>query len=202
MSMKMLLTKPNSVPPNGFRWVDPVDGWTAHAWSYDAWVDLVKHHLQANNRSIPESIEDDMQTQLCMMLPAGWCNYDDPNRPRVSTDFSWGDLISGLKTFASWIASGCQYVLQEEADRRAQICGRCYLNVHVEGCGSCHKLAADVTKNRHTKYDFALKACAACHCLLKAKVHFEISTLDKAPTDQALLPNFCWLKKDGQNYRG
>jgi hypothetical protein len=199
---KQQLIKVNNVPPDGFRWVDPLDGFVAHAWSYDAWLDLSKAHFQANNRAIPPTLEADMQDQLCQTLPPDWCNFDDPNRPRVSTSLEWADVLNGLRTFASWITGGAQYVTSEEANRRALICSRCYLNTNVTGCASCHKLVADVTKNRHTKYDFALKACAACKCLLQAKVHFPIETLDRNPTVQELYPSFCWLKKGGENYRG
>jgi len=201
--MKLSLTKTNNVPPEpGFRYVFPEDGYVAQAWTYDAWINVAKHHLQANNKPVPDDLEEQMQNQLCQTLPPGWCDYDDPQRPRISTDFSWTDMVNGLKVFASWIADGCSYVSQEEATRRALICSRCYMNVNVEGCGSCQKLAAEVTKSRSTKYDFALKACAVCHCLLKAKVWFPTEILDRSNVSQELYPDFCWNRKDGQNYRG
>jgi len=174
----------------------------AHAWAYNDWIPLQKAHLTANGREIPIDLEVQMQDQLCKTLPPNWCSYDDPNRPRPTVNLGWNDVIDGLTTFASWIAGGCQYVNQSEADRRALICSKCYLNVNVEGCSNCHKAVAEVTKSRHSKYDFALKACAACKCLLKAKIHFPIETLDKAGTDQQLFPDFCWLKKGGENYGG
>lgn len=201
--MKLRLIKEQGpCPPDGFRYVDPHDGWVAHAWSYNDWVELYLQHLRANEREVPGTLGEDMQDQLCQTLPPGWCSFDDPTRPRATTSLGWGDVLAGLKTFSNWILQGLSYVEQEEADRRALICSRCYLNVHVDGCGSCHKIVAEVTKSRKSKYDFALKACAACKCLIRAKIHFPLSILDKADTVQELYPDHCWLKKGGENYYG
>lgn len=198
-----LINEQGPCPPNGFRWVDPEDGWVAHAWAYNDWIPLAKSHLSANNRPIPGDLEEQMQNQLCQTLPPGWCNYDSEQRPRPQVDLGWGDVLGGLATFARWIQSGLQYVPQDEADRRALICSRCYLNVHVEGCGACHKAVAEVTKSRKSKYDFALKACAVCKCLLRAKVHFPLDTLNKNNDNlQPMYPSHCWLKEGGDNYRG
>lgn len=202
MNTKLSLIKRTICPPDGFRWVDPVDGWVDHAWDYDSWVQFAKNHLQANNRDVPAELAIEMENQLCKTLPPGWCNFDDPNRPRPSTGLGWGDVTKAVATFSRWIASGCRYVTQEESERRALICTKCYLNVTVEGCGACHKAVETIVKGVKTKYDFALKACAVCKCLLRAKVHFPIDTLEGEGTNQALYPDFCWLKKDGENYRG
>jgi hypothetical protein len=202
--MKLSLIKTQGpCPPDGFRYVDPEDGFVAHAWTYNDWVPLQQSHLSANNREVPPDLGEQMQDQLCKTLPPGWCNYDSDSRPRPTTSLGWGDVLGGLQTFAKWISGGAGYVSQEEADRRALICSRCYLNVHVEGCGACHKAVAEVTKDRKTKYDFALKACAVCKCLLKAKVHFPMETLDmNRDAVQEMYPEHCWLKKTGPNYRG
>lgn len=198
-----LIKEQGPCPPDGFRYVDPEDGFVAHAWTYNDWVPIEAHHLAVNNRPIPDNLGLLMQDQMCKTLPPGWCNYDDPNRPRPSVSLGWGDVLGGIAVFARWISGGAKYVDQEEADRRAQICSRCYLNVNVDGCGACHAAVAEVTKDRKTKYDFTLRACAACKCLLKAKVHFPIETLDTENLSvQELYPDFCWLKKGGENFNG
>jgi len=190
-------------PPDGYRYVDPVSGFVAHAWNYADWINEEKAHLRANNREIPATLEADMQHQLCLTLRPGFCLYDDPNRPRPSVGLSWNDVSSGLKTFARWIAKGCKYVSQAEADRRAEICSRCYLNVGVSGCSGCGQAVKEVIADKKSKYDAVLKSCAVCKCFLQAKVHFPIETLD---TDnekmQEMYPGFCWLNKESENYRG
>lgn len=189
-------------PPDGYRYVFPEDGFLCHAWTYVDWVEVAKRHLQANGKEIPPDLEQKMQDQLCLTLPPGFCLYDDDNRPRPNMSLEWGDVASGLKTFARWIAEGCQYVSQAEAERRAAICSRCYLNVNVQGCSGCQKAVSEVIGKKQTKLDNTLRNCAVCKCFLKAKVHFPISTLD---TDrekvQQMYPEFCWLNKESENYR-
>ena len=186
-------------PPDGYRYVFPETGHTVHAWTYYDWVQAAKDHLAANSLPVPDQLGERMQHQLCMTLPPGWCDYDDPNRPRPSTSLTWNDVAGGVATFTRWLAAGAKSVVQDEADRRALICSRCYLNVNVQGCAGCHKAVVEVVRNRKTKYDFALRSCAACRCFLRAKVHFPLSILDKSGVDQALYPSFCWLKLNGPN---
>jgi hypothetical protein len=198
-----LIDKWGACPPDGYRYVDPLSGFVAHAWTYVDWINVQKAHLFANNREIPATLEADMQKQLCETLPPGFCFYDDPDRPRPLTALSYDDVVSGLKTFARWIGSGCKYVPQTEAERRATICTRCYLNVNVQGCAGCQKAVQEVVRNRATKQDALLRTCAVCRCFLRAKVHFPIDTLDTASHKvQQMYPDFCWLNKDSENYRG
>jgi hypothetical protein len=144
-----------------------------------------------------------MEHQLCQGLPPGWCLYDDPSRPRPSTSLSWNDVSAGVKTFARWIAGGAKYVQQNEAERRAVICSRCYLNVNVQGCSGCAQLVKEVVGDKKTKHDGSLRSCAVCKCFLKAKVHFPIETLDtQSEKVQSMYPGFCWLNKESENYRG
>jgi len=102
-----------------------------------------------------------------------------------------------MKALGKLMLGLIDFVPQEEADRRAKICGSCYYNVHAEGCSGCAKIASLITgpvANRHTKYDSMLKVCAVCRCNVVAKVHFP---LDQIPTDdrqQTLFPDFCWQK--------
>jgi hypothetical protein len=190
-------------PPDGFRYVFPQDGFVCHAWTYQDWVQTARNHLTANQAEVPLSLEEEMQHQLCLTLPPGWCAYDDDNRVRPSTSLEWNDVMEGLKTFARWIAQGCQYVAQSEADRRAEICSRCYLNVNVQGCTGCQKAVQEVVGAKSSKYDDALRTCAVCRCFLRAKVHFPISTLDtESRKMQQMYPGFCWLNKLSENYRG
>jgi len=191
-------------PPDGYRYVDPFDGWVCHAWDYRTWVEQEEKHLSANDREIPLDLGESMQEQLCKTLPPGWCMHDDPNRPRVnSVGLTWQDLARGVETFARWMASGMRYVEKKEAERRALICTRCYFNTHIDGCAGCQKLVAEVTTGKETKYDFSLFGCGVCKCVLKAKVHFPLEILDKENSSlQELYPEHCWLKKGGPNYHG
>jgi hypothetical protein len=180
-----------------------VDGYISHAWTYVDWIAEQQRHLIANQREIPPTLEADMQEQLCLTLPEGWCLYDDPRRRRPLTSISFSDVAAGLKTFAKWIAGGMKYVEAAEAERRALICTRCYLNVNIEGCSGCKQAVEETIGDRKTKVDGALRACAVCKCFLRAKVHFPLDTLDtQSDKVQEMYPGFCWLNKESVNYRG
>jgi hypothetical protein len=196
-------------PPDGFRYVFPETGFLAHAWTYIDWVNVAAAHVQANPDKFPQYREGFrnlplvMQDQLCKTLPPGWCLYDDPARRRPSTTIYFSDVTAGLKTFARWIAGGCKYVEQSEANRRAVICTRCYLNVDVQGCAGCKEAIKEVIGDKKTQHDGSLRSCAVCKCFLKAKVHFPMDTLDTESKEvQEMYPGFCWLNKEGENYRG
>jgi hypothetical protein len=198
---RLCLSKPTVSPPDGFRYVFPQDGYVAHAWIYQDWIMEAVKHCQANNITPTDTLPADMEEQLCLSLPPGWCNYDDPQRPRINPSMTWDDVKGGLSTFAAWIAQGLQYVSQTEAERRALICSRCYYNISVQGCAACHAAADAVVRAKKTKHDSYLRACGVCKCLLRAKVWFQQETLDPgAEKLQDLYPDFCWLRKDGPNY--
>lgn len=197
-----LINQWGECPQGGYRYVFPDDGYVAHAWTYVDWVQAARNHLLANGKTIPSTLEADMEHQLCLTLRPGYCLYDDEKRPRPNVNLEWNDVMDGLKTFARWVKGGCDYASQEEAERRAAICSRCYLNVHVNGCSQCGKLVTEVVGERKTKLDTSLRNCAVCKCFLRAKVHFPQKVLDtEKPGVQQMYPDFCWLKKDGENYR-
>jgi hypothetical protein len=181
--------------------VDPVSGFTAHAWTYADWVQAEIDHLQINRREVPIDLAAQMEDQLCQTLDPGWCMFDDPARPRVSTELTWSDMTRGLQTFGRWLGSGLKTVPQSEADRRALICSRCYLNVHIEGCSNCQKLVKEVSGSLSSRHDASLKGCAVCKCVLKVKVHLPQSVLDRENEKlQEFYPVHCWLNKDSVNY--
>ncbi len=203
--MKLSLVKEQGpCPPDGFRYVFPEDGFVCHAWTYNDWVALAKAHLQANNSVPPEDLEAQMQDQLCKTLPPGWCLYDQDDRPRATVLLDWGTVATALSTFAGWISSGCKFVSQAEADRRADICSKCYLNVNISGCAACQKLIGETIGERRTKFDASLRGCAVCKCTLRAMVHFRLDDLKKTAHQKELylqVPH-CWLNPESGNYRG
>ena len=200
MSQLSLLNRSVCPPEPGFRYVFPEDGYAAVSWTHDAWLADALGHARANNLTEPTLSQ--MEHQLCQTLPPNWCLYDDPNRPRAGLQMEWSDVLRGTETLSRWLLGGKQSVNPEEAERRALVCANCYLNVHVGGCSWCQKAVIDLTGALKTKYDFALRTCAACKCALKLKVHLPQNILDREDQQlQEIVPAFCWLKKGGTNYR-
>ena len=200
---KLRLLNPRVTPPEPFfRYRFPSDGYESVATTHDAWLIDAGMHAQANGLEGPSA--EEMEAQLCQTLPPGWCEFDDPNRVRPSVNLGWQDVLSATQVFSGWIASGRPVVSQEEADRRALICTRCHLNVQVSGCAGCQKLVLEVVGKRYSKYDFALRSCGVCHCMLRAKVHFEISMLEKDMVrhqDVYSQVGHCWMNKQSENYK-
>lgn len=191
-------------PPEGYRYVDPFDGWISHAWDYFTWVEQQERHMRCNGREVPLDLGEQMQEQLCLCLPPGWCSYDIPGRARAQMQLDWKDVLRGAESLSRWMAGGAAMVDKKEAERRAEICTRCYYNVPMSGCSICQgvveKLAGKLPSTRSDRY---LQSCAACKCSLRMKVHFPLEILDKEnPGVQELYPQHCWLRKGGPNYGG
>ena len=192
------------VPPTSFRYTHET-GYTTVASTYADWVSSTKDHFRANDLPVPLDLEAQMNEQLCGILPPTWCDRDPGDVKWVDTHFGWNDFVDGMKAFGRWAVGGVTFVEQEEADRRAAICVSCPLNVNITGCAACHKMATAITGDvakKHSAYDDYLRACAICHCALKAMVWFPIDTLqsNETPERQTLRPDFCWVKQGGENY--
>src|SRR5262245_23729579 len=198
MSLLTLINR-SVCPPNGFRYRFPETGWINHAWDHNTWADQGLQHAKINELGVDPLLTAKMEHQLCLTLPPGWCLYDDNNRPRPKVDLDWGDIRNGISTFSAWLSKGAQFVDQTESNRRALICSKCYLNVHIDGCSACQAAVQKIVKDKSTKHDSFLRGCAVCRCLLKAKVHFPIDVLKENFENQEVYPDFCWLKEGGPN---
>lgn len=191
------------VPPDGYRWKCPECGWFNHTFDYPEWVKAGEKHIREKGREPDPDFALQMEEQLCLTLPPGWCAYDDPNRPRVTLNYDWADVMRGAQALSGWLLHGSETVDSNEAARRATICTRCYLNVGLSGCSGCAAMVEKLRGSLQTKQDRYLNSCGVCKCDLKLKVHFPISLLDKEnPGVQSLYPSHCWLRKDGINYHG
>lgn len=197
------LLNPDLVPPEPhFAYRNPQSGHWSVSQTHDDWIKQEYEHRKGNGMDVPPNLRQIMEEQLCSTLPAGWCEEFDPNRIEPLTRMHRGDVLEGMKVFAKWAVQKAPYVSQVEAERRADICSRCHLNVQVLGCSSCHAIADELTKKVSTSKDGNLIACAVCKCLLRAKVWFPLPILETVDNEwkQKTYPKFCWLKKGGENY--
>lgn len=202
--MSQILSRREITPPDGFRYTHRETGYVSSAVDWYTWQESIRTHRTANN--LPAISPDEAEDQMCQQLPPDWCQHSENNRRWVNTRLSWSDIVTGVVAYAKLALSGFQTVSQPEANRRARICAGCFLNVTIQGCGACSKIAELITgdvASKKTEYDDALKACAACQCPNRSTVHFPLSLLEQAdPNDekQPLFADFCWRKKDGENY--
>ena len=198
--MSRLLKNKSVAPPDGFRYVHPETGHETKAMDYWTFVEQAKEHRKANGLPVPYDFEAVAEDQLCQTIPPEYCQYEKEGS-WVNLRLALGDIITVTKSLID-SAKG-DYVSQEEAERRAAICSRCFLNVRAQGCGSCAQIANYVAPGKTTSLDNDLNNCAACGCYLKPKVHMKLTTLESSLTSsrQEALPSFCWLLKNGINYR-
>lgn len=197
------LTSYREVPPDGYRFVDPDTGHVTVKEDVISWVQAAIAHRKANSLEVPANFQAIMEHQFCQVLPAGWCDFDDPNRPRVDMRFSLRDVWNWAEAHLNLLTD--KFVDQPEAERRAKICSSCYMNVEGQGCTGCQRVATLFTTElakRKTQSDPFLKSCAVCKCFLRAKVHFPLTIAEAHDTTeiQSMFPSFCWRKKGGENY--
>ncbi len=121
-------------------------------------------------------------------------------------------LAAGAAAILEWEDQNFPHVAPEVANERGSICVSCPKNQQGKGLTEYFTTAVSDLYNRKfqkqkdmnltTQYDDQLRACAACHCLNRAQVHFPIATLESSDTidRQNLYPSFCWKKKMSENY--
>jgi hypothetical protein len=200
--MQRLISTDVPPAPGHYYYRCPIDGWATVCLDRWSWLNEVHNHYKANNHPMPENLEQIMVDQLCSTLPPGWCAEYDPDKVQPLTRITVGDVIEGMKSFLKWFSEGKPFVSQSEAERRADICSRCYLNVHVEGCSSCHEIAENLTRKVATSLDSKLDSCGICKCLLRAKVHFRMQDIGTSHQKLYRQVPQCWLNPDSDNYNG
>ena len=160
----------------------------------------VKAHRLANNIPLTALWESEVEDQLCRSLPPGFCKEQQPGKlpVNVTTRLAWSDVERAAQVFVNWALVGAPTVGQPEADRRAQICAGCYLNVGGDSgcrtCGSAVNFIKRAVGGRKTVADPYLKTCAICRCFNAVQVWFPVEQLAKGVTPEMapLWPDFCW----------
>src|SRR5882757_9325246 len=100
LSFMQRLIEQSTVPPDGFRYFQPETRMTIRGGDYwDLFVN-VKKHRTANQIPISSFWKEEVEDQLCKMLPPGWCKEIDPNKQPIGvlTRISWDDLQRGMSS--------------------------------------------------------------------------------------------------------
>lgn len=196
--------------PDKFRFICPIDGHLieGHMDTFN-WFKAIRKHYADNGYPIPDDIESIAEDQLCQMLGGEWCRYEDGTKPErfLSRRVNLENILAGTRVFVEFVKQGRPLVSQEEANRRALICSRCYALDTVSGCGSCTGLTQVVSLvlgAKATAYDNALegKSCLACKCAAKANVWVpvEVSKVGVTPEAAELFKSIphCWKAQELQ----
>jgi hypothetical protein len=204
------LLEPNTVPPGGFRYLQSETRTWITAPDYAELFLRVKQHRKANNIPLDQFWAEKVEDQLCQILPPGSCKQEAHSLGEVRNIIgrvTWDQVYNGTTTFVSWALKKFALVDQALANERGNVCSRCYYNIGVSGtCGSCgylQNLASSFTRGRVTANDSFLKACAVCQCSLRVKVWTPIESIAAGTpnTDLPRYPDFCWIRKEVEQYR-
>lgn len=205
--MSLKLQTLNETPPGGWRYkipgAPPDVAWVGPYHAFTDLLDAVKLRCAANGTKIPANVAEDIQDQLCQVLPPGRC-VDINGMPfhgaKGLTNLSIDQIKQATNTLASWFFQGRQRVSNDEIHRRTMICAACPHNQPYH-CASCAEkglrdIVNSVVAGSELPTDSLLRVCTMCGCSLKAKSRLTLDLLHKHMGKEQLsaLPDHCWLK--------
>lgn len=210
MSDKIAVVRDIESPSGGWKFVVPETGVTVKAPFYKNLRNRAKAHLEANGLAVPD--EASMQDKACADsgLAYPFCGKEAPRPIAGMPLLTLGMASRFVKTVLAAVQDR-KFVSQEEAQRRATICGGsedynaetgvgnppCDRAVEIGGCRPCSSVFKTIDKLL-VKSPVTLPAgkefCANCGCYLTAKIWLENSTLNRAEegTNRPEYPSHCW----------
>lgn len=210
MMQKLRITY--QVPPGGFRHRckhctrAPI---TAMIWE-DFLAGIRKHE---ENNQHPITPVEEIENQLCELLPPGHCGYEDGSMPNShGCNVTGEEMLAGARSLtkmagewiSGWFTGKSVWVDQDEANKRANICARCPRNVPSSACASCwvvstaKELLEAIRGKKSTELDPNLDQCCVCSCDCKTIVWVRKDILVSHMTDDQIerSPKCCWKLQD------
>jgi hypothetical protein len=189
--MSCRLRNPTLVPPGDFDYQQPETGVHRNGRSLGKTIELVQEHRVSNGlpRQSREEVAEDVECQICARIPPEFCKGADCSLIR-DAQITKNLLLSGVLAIAQWLAALAKgeepFVDQAEANRRAAICSRCFMNqTKVDACSNClsgehlREAMGFTIADRKTDKDGSLGACRVCGCLNRVQVWFSTAILSR-----------------------
>ena len=183
----MKVLSPGRGTENNWRYVQPETGVVFTGFSFWQVSNDVRQHRAAMKLDLSEGWEERFQDELCQQNEQVPCTGRKISVKKRRLTLL--DLRRFFITMTNWKGN---MVDQAEADRRANICSTCPLNVTVKGCWGCAGLMKKVVElvgNKQTSRDATLESCKVCGCVLRAKVWLP---LDAEVNVKLEYPPHCW----------
>lgn len=188
--LKFCYANKTSVPSGGW-WIiwenQPVKG--------GDWNDLVENCQKLTielGKTPPPDFIRQIEHQLCKRL-AGDTNCVPCSSLRQSIGFQ--SIVRWIKAMYAFAKTNkFELVTQEEAERRAETCAKCPMQVSTSGCWGCQGIAGflpHIAGARKTSFDMQLKACGVCGCYNAVSVHLPLEIQQDAHLN---FPDYCWKK--------
>lgn len=191
----------NDTPRGGWVYTQPESGMTFrenHPKALQAAVWSHRLSLPDLNMQTGGGWEEQFWHDYCEQNPQ--VASEEIDAPRYFPNLS--DIWNFLQTLWNWKRQGGQFVTQEEAERRANICltganGQpCPHNEQFAPCLGCRGISSEVEKlieGRRTSQDQKLFVCTACGgCHIPTKLHFPLEAI---VVSEEKLPAWCWQRK-------
>ena len=159
------------------------------------WGDLVSncHNLTVSLGKIPPpDLSSQIENALCARL-AGNANCVPCSKAKQVLGFN--SIVRWVKAMYHFAKENkFELVAQDEAERRAEICAKCPLQISTSGCWGCKGIAGmlpAIAGARKTSFDAQLKACGVCGCYNAVSVHLPLAAQQDSSLD---FPDYCWKK--------
>lgn len=195
--MKARLVSRGRIPyGGGYRIKDPLSGQELSGTTFDQVLAKAVASRKANGLPIGLEFADEVESWCCASQPVE-CKDVDPLKPRKKR-LTLDDMIRGAKVLISFKLGGSRTVSREEAERRAAICAKCYMNSgYQRPCSVCHELSdlvRSITGGHQTSLDKKLFACHVCGCSLPAAVWLTLEDQCKV-VDEEMRKEFHYMKE-------
>lgn len=186
------------VPPGGWKYTQEDSGLELRGGDYYDLRENVRKHRQLNSFTAGPDLDNEIQTQICTKLApsarAVFCRPCQPLAREHSVDLE--DVRHFLQVAVEWMKKR-EFVSQQEADTRAEVCASCPKNIAIEGCRTCRGLikhTLNLVGHRRTPFDEQLGACEVCGCSNQAQIHLPLEALKKGITKKMKFPDWCWKR--------
>lgn len=179
-----------SVPPLGW-----IVEWEGRNISGGDWWDLVANCQKVTvslGKIPPPDLPQQIENALCGRL-AG--NKECVPCTQIKQSLGFGAIVRWVRAMYEFaIKNKFELVSEEEANRRAEICAKCPLQISTSGCWGCKGIAGmlpSIAGARKTIYDAQLRACGVCGCYNAVSVHLPVEVQQDAHLN---FPDYCWKK--------
>ena len=197
---------PNDNPESGtYNVYDPLTRIRSSGRTFENLFDNVARTRYALGVSSGLDLRKEVEAWVCQENPND-CTGIDLTKPRKRR-MTLSDVINGSRVMMSFVKSGREVVLREEAERRAQICMKCEMNqifpMSCAGlCGPLLDTVKAIVGQQGTQYDGSLHSCSICACFNQAQIWIPLEILEKG-TDENMKKQFsgvpnCWKQFDNQ----
>lgn len=187
-NLKLCYPVKSNVPPNGWYVV-----WEGQDVVGGDWWDLVgkcQNVTVSLGKIPPPDLPQQVENALCERIRIGCtpCN-------KVKQTLGFGAIVRWVRAMYAFATQGkFELVSQEEAERRADICSRCPMQISTSGCWGCKGIAGmlpAIAGARKTSFDGQLKACGVCGCYNAVAVHLPVEVQGSESLE---FPEWCWKR--------